>query len=692
MRPEILFSMFEHVTRLPGVGPRVGALIKKVAGPNIIDLCLHLPSGLLDRSYRPKVAAADAGRIATLEVQTFEHRPGSGRRPFRVLAGDDTGEIDLVFFHARPDWITKQLPLGEKRIISGVVERFQGRAQMAHPDYITMVDGEDALPMHEPVYPMTAGLAPKTLRKAVDAAIEQAKDLPEWLDTPLKVERGWADWRPALAASHKPRRQSDLQPNAKPRERLAYDELLANQLALALIRSRRTRGASRELPLSDERLKAALSALSFHLTIGQTQALSEILGDMKSGKRMQRLLQGDVGSGKTVVAFLAALAAVEAGGQAALMAPTDVLARQHARTLTDLGDKIGVTVDVLTGRDKGKGRQAKLMALAEGSTNLLIGTHALFQNDVGFKDLALIIVDEQHRFGVDQRMALAAKGLAPHLLSMTATPIPRTLMLTAYGDMDHVSIPDKPPGRQDIKTVVTPLSRMDEVIGGVQRAMAKGDRVYWICPLVEESETSDLAAAEDRANDLRRILGDGIALAHGQMKAAERDVAMASFASGEANVLVATTVVEVGVDVPEANVIVIEHAERFGLAQLHQLRGRVGRGDKASFCVLLRADSVTESAKARLLTISNTNDGFKIAEEDLRLRGAGEVLGTRQSGLPDFRIADLETQADLVAVARRDVDVILANDPELSSKRGEALRILLYLFERDAAARYARIG
>ena len=692
MRPEILFSMFEHVTRLLGVGPRVGALIEKIAGPNIIDLCLHLPSGLVDRSYRPMVAAAEAGRIATLEVQTFEHRPGSGRRPFRVLAGDDTGEIDLVFFHARPDWIAKQLPLGEQRIISGVVERFQGRAQMAHPDYITMVGGEDALPMYEPVYPMTAGLAPKTLRKAIDAAIEQAKDLPEWLDAPLKAERGWADWRTALTASHKPRGRADLEPDAKSRERLAYDELLANQLALALIRSRRTRGEGRELPLSDEQLDAALVALPFKLTIGQTQALSEILGDMKSGKRMQRLLQGDVGSGKTVVAFLAALAAVEAGGQGALMAPTDVLARQHARTLTALGDKIGMTVDVLTGRDKGRARQAKLMALAGGATDLLIGTHALFQNDVEFKDLALIIVDEQHRFGVDQRMALAAKGLAPHLLSMTATPIPRTLMLTAYGDMDHVSIPDKPPGRQDIKTVVTPLSRMDEVIGGVQRAITKGDRVYWICPLVEESATSDLAAAEDRADDLRRILGDDIALAHGQMKAADRDAAMASFASGEAKVLVATTVVEVGVDVPEATVIVIEHAERFGLAQLHQLRGRVGRGDKASFCVLLRADGVTESAKARLLAISITNDGFKIAEEDLRLRGAGEVLGTRQSGLPDFRIADLETQADLVAIARRDVDVILANDPSLTSKRGEALRVLLYLFERDAAARYARIG
>lgn len=692
MRPEILFSMFEHVTSLPGVGPRVGALIEKVAGPNIIDLCLHLPSGLVDRSYRPKVAVAEAGRIATLEVQIFEHRPGSGRRPFRVLAGDDTGEIDLVFFHARPDWITKQMPVGETRIISGVVERFQGRAQMAHPDYITVVGGEDALPLHEPVYPMTAGLAPKTLRKAIDAAIERVKELPEWLDAPLKAERGWADWRASLAASHQPRGRGDLEHDAKPRERLAYDELLANQLALALIRSRRTRGAGRALPLSEERLEAARQALPFKLTIGQNQALSEILGDMKSGKRMQRLLQGDVGSGKTVVAFLAALAAVESGGQAALMAPTDVLARQHARTLTTLGDKTGVRVDVLTGRDKGKARQAKLMALADGETDLLIGTHALFQNDVGFKDLALIIVDEQHRFGVDQRMALAAKGLAPHMLSMTATPIPRTLMLTAYGDMDHVSIPDKPPGRQDIKTVVTPLARMDEVIGGVQRAMAKGERVYWICPLVEESETSDLAAAEDRADDLRRILGEGVGLAHGQMKAAERDAAMASFASGESQLLVATTVVEVGVDVPEATVIVIEHAERFGLAQLHQLRGRVGRGDKASFCVLLRADGVSESAKARLLAIATTNDGFKIAEEDLRLRGAGEVLGTRQSGLPDFRIADLETQADLVAVARRDVDVILANDPDLSSDRGKALRVLLYLFERDAAARYARIG
>jgi ATP-dependent DNA helicase RecG len=684
--------MFEHVTRLPGVGPRVGLLIEKVAGPNIIDLCLHLPSGLVDRSYRPDVAVAESGRIATLEVRVIEHRPGSGRRPYRVLTEDDTGEIELVFFHARQDWISKQLPLGETRIISGTVERYQGRAQMAHPDYITPVGGEDALPLHEPVYPMTAGLAPKTLRKAIDAAVERVKDLPEWLDGPLKVERSWADWREALAASHKPRGRSDLEPDAKPRERLAYDELLANQLALALIRRRRTRGAGRALPLSEDRLEAARQALPFKLTIGQNQALSEVLGDMKSGKRMQRLLQGDVGSGKTVVAFLAALAAVENGGQAALMAPTDVLARQHARTLTGLGDKVGVRVDVLTGRDKGKARQAKLMALADGETDLLIGTHALFQNDVGFKDLALIIVDEQHRFGVDQRMALAAKGLAPHLLSMTATPIPRTLMLTAYGDMDHVSIPDKPPGRQDIKTVVTPLSRMDDVIGGVQRAMAKGERVYWICPLVEESETSDLAAAEDRADDLKRILGDGVALAHGQMKAAQRDAAMAAFASGEAQMLVATTVVEVGVDVPEATVIVIEHAERFGLAQLHQLRGRVGRGDKASFCVLLRADGVTESAKARLLAISTTNDGFKIAEEDLRLRGAGEVLGTRQSGLPDFRIADLETQADLVAVARRDVDLILANDPELSSARGEALRVLLYLFERDAAARYARTG
>ncbi len=563
---------------------------------------------------------------------------------------------------------------------------------MPHPDYIAPVGGEDALPAHEPVYPMTAGLQPKTLRKAIEGALQTAPDLPEWLDPALMRERGWLPWRDALVAAHSPRGRADLEATAKPRERLAYDELLANQLALALIRQRRTRGKGRALPLSDERLDQALAALPFRLTAGQSQALSEILGDMKSGRRMQRLLQGDVGSGKTVVAFLAVLAATEAGAQAALMAPTDVLARQHARTLTTLGDRIGLRVAVLTGRDKGKARQAKLMALADGEIDLLIGTHALFQDDVGFRDLALIIVDEQHRFGVDQRMALAAKGLAPHMLAMTATPIPRTLMLTAYGDMDHVAIPDKPPGRQPITTTVTPIARMDEVVGGLARAMARGERVYWICPLVEESEVSDLAAAEERAESLRAHFGESVALAHGQMKPAERDAAMARFASGEASLLVATTVVEVGVDVPEATIIVIEHAERFGLAQLHQLRGRVGRGDKASFCLLLRADAISEAAKARLAAIAATDDGFKIAEEDLKLRGAGEVLGTRQSGLPSFRIADLEAQADLVALARRDVDLILARAPELEDARGQALRALLYLFERDAAARYARVG
>ncbi|MGZ0188608.1 MAG: ATP-dependent DNA helicase RecG, partial [Alphaproteobacteria bacterium] len=550
MRPEILFPLFLETVRLAGVGPRVAILIEKVAGPHIVDLCLHLPSSLVDRSYRPSVSAAETGRIATLEVIVFEHKPGRGRRPSRVVAGDDTGEIDLVFFHARGDWLTKQLPIGETRVISGMVERFQSRPQMAHPDYIMPVGDDDSLPLHESVYPMTAGLQPKTLRKAIEGALEKAPELPEWLDPALMQERGWLSWKESLLLAHKPGSRSDLEPTAKPRERLAYDELLANQLALALIRQRRTRGAGRELPLSDERLNGALAALPFELTSGQRQALSEILGDMKSGRRMQRLLQGDVGSGKTVVAFLAALGAVDHGAQAALMAPTDVLARQHGRTLTTLGQKIGVSVGVLTGRDKGKARQATLMALAAGEIDLLIGTHALFQPDVTFKDLALIIVDEQHRFGVDQRMALAAKGLAPHMLAMTATPIPRTLMLTAYGDMDHVAIPDKPPGRQPITTTVSPIARMEEVTGGLERAMAKGERVYWICPLVEESEVIDVAAAEDRAESLRARFGDQVALAHGQMKPKERDEAMARFASGDATLLVATTVVEVGVDVP----------------------------------------------------------------------------------------------------------------------------------------------
>ena len=696
MRPEVLFPLFQSTDSLPGVGPRVATLIEKVAGKHVVDLCLHLPSGLIDRSYRPAVAHAEAGRIATLEVIVFEIRPGQGRRPARVIAGDDTGEIDLVFFHARGDWLEKQLPVGETRVISGMIERFQGRPQMAHPDYIAPPGDEDALPAHEPVYPMTAGLQPKTLRKAIAGALAKAPDLPEWLDPALMRERGWASWRDSLIRAHAPAASADIEPNHPARLRLAYDELLANQLALALIRRRRTTGAGRAFALCEARMAACMDALPFRLTPGQLQALSEILGDMKSGRRMQRLLQGDVGSGKTVVAFMAAVAAAEGGAQTALMAPTDVLARQHGRTLAGLGQRLGLAVAVLTGRDKGKARQATLMALAAGEIDILIGTHALFQDDVTFRDLGLIVVDEQHRFGVDQRMALAAKGLAPHLLSMTATPIPRTLMLTAYGDMDHVAIPDKPPGRQPITTTVTPIARMADVIDGLERAMARGERAYWICPLVEESEVSDLAAAEDRAAMLAARFGAKVALAHGQMKPKERDAAMAAFAAGDATLLVATTVVEVGVDVPEATIIVIEHAERFGLAQLHQLRGRVGRGDKASFCLLLRADGVSETAKQRLLAISATADGFKIAEEDLRLRGAGEVLGTRQSGLPQFRIADLDAQADLVALARRDVDLILARgaagDDILAGDRGLALRALLYLFERDAAARYARTG
>ena len=386
------------------------------------------------------------------------------------------------------------------------------------------------------------------------------------------------------------------------------------------------------------------------------------------------------------------LSAVERGAQTALMAPTEILVRQHFATLSAMLEPAGITCALLTGRERGKSRAALLTRLADGEIQVIVGTHALFQNDVEFQDLALVVVDEQHRFGVHQRLALTDKGTGTDVLVMTATPIPRTLMLTAYGDMDHVAIPDKPPGRQPITTTVSPIARMEEVTGGLERAMAKGERVYWICPLVEESEVIDVAAAEDRAESLRARFGDQVALAHGQMKPKERDEAMARFASGDATLLVATTVVEVGVDVPEATIIVIEHAERFGLAQLHQLRGRVGRGDKASFCLLLRADEVSETAKQRLLAIAATNDGFKIAEEDLKLRGAGEVLGTRQSGLPQFRIADLDAQADLVAVARRDVDLILERAPKLDDARGEALRALLYLFERDAAARYARVG
>ena len=696
----ILNPLFAEARVLPGVGPKIENLIGKMLAsegrpPRVLDLVFHLPASLVDRRYRPKLIAAEPGRIVTVTVNVLDHIPAPrGRRqPYRVLTTDDTAALEVVFFTPHEDHIRKTLPPGSRRTLSGRLDSFGGRLQMAHPDYIVPVEEAGSIPDIEAVYRTTEALPARTLGRAVRQALERLPDLPEWQDEAYRVRQGWPDFASALRAAHAPRSEADLEPLAPARMRLAFDELLANQLALALIRDSVRRQPGRKLKSAGRLRAKAIAALPFQLTEAQEKAIAEITADMESPARMVRLLQGDVGAGKTVVAMAALLNAVEAGCQGAFMAPTEILARQHLASLDTMAKAAGVRVALLTGREKGLTRAAILASLEAGEIDILVGTHAIFSEDVRFRDLGVAVVDEQHRFGVHQRMQLQGKGEKPaDVLVMTATPIPRTLQLTAYGDMDVSRLTGKPPGRRPVETRVLPASRLDEVIAGLKRAVAKGARAYWVCPLVEESEKSDLAAAEERAAMLRGVFGAKVGLVHGRMKGAERDAAMAAFKAGETRVLVATTVIEVGVDVPEASIMVVEHAERFGLAQLHQLRGRVGRGTARSTCLLLYHPPLGPTAKQRLAALRATDDGFVIAEEDLRLRGAGELLGTKQSGLPEFHFADLSLHGELLAAARDATRLTLQRDGGLKSGRGEALRTLLYLFERDEAIRYLRTG
>jgi len=693
LRPSLLNPLFVPVASLKGLGPRYAALVEKLAGPLVVDLLWHLPVGVIDRRYAPRIAEAEPGRVATLTVRVDGHAPPLLEgRPYRVRCTDETGLLELVFFRAKGDWLLRQLPQGQKVVVSGKVEIFNDTPQISHPDYLGPADSMGDLPPVEPVYALTAGLPPKTLRRTIRAALESAPELPEWQDPAWLARQHWPSWRAALEALHLPEGEGALSPQSPARQRLAFDELLANQLALALVRQQQRRLPGRALA-GDGRLRAqVLARLPWRLTASQERALAEIAADVVAERRMLRLLQGDVGSGKTVVALLALLIAIEAGRQGALMAPTEILARQHLETLTKLTEGTGVRLALLTGRDKGKARQQLLERLAAGEIDLVIGTHALFQDDVAFHDLALAVIDEQHRFGVHQRLLLSGKGRSVDVLVMTATPIPRTLTLTAYGDMDVSRLTEKPPGRQPVDTRTVSLERLGDVVAAVARKLKEGARVYWVCPLVEESEAVDLAAATERHTWLKEQFGDAVGLIHGKMKGPDKDATMAAFAEGRLTLLVATTVIEVGVNVPEATVMVIEHAERFGLAQLHQLRGRIGRGSGASTCLLLYEGPLGEVSRARLKILRETEDGFVIAEEDLRLRGAGDLLGTKQSGLPGLRLADLSEHAELAAVARDDARLITARDPDLTSERGQALRILLYLFQRDAAVRYLRSG
>ncbi|WP_428925150.1 ATP-dependent DNA helicase RecG [Marinibacterium sp. SX1] len=693
-RPEPLFPLFAELETLDGVGPKIAKHLGQMRIERPRDLLFTLPYNLVDRRRRASIKDAELPMVLTVQVTVGAHRPSRSRGgAYRIHVSDAETEFQLVFFHARAEYLKRILPEGAVRLVSGKVELFDGMAQMVHPDHAVALDEASDIPETEPVYPLTAGVTQKVMFRATRSVLARVPSLPEWIDAGQKSTAGWPDWEVAARTSHAPEHPADLALEAPARQRLAYDELMAHQLTLALARQRDRRRKGLITQGNGALQARVLAALPYSPTSAQARAVEEIAADMARPQRMNRLLQGDVGAGKTLVAFMALLVAVEAGGQGVLMAPTEILARQHLEGLQPLAESAGVRLEILTGRDKGADRRAKLDALASGEIAILVGTHAVFQADVAFADLRLAIVDEQHRFGVRQRLELSKKGQAADVLVMTATPIPRSLALAQYGDMEVSLLDEKPPGRKPVRTAVIGDSRMEEVIDHLRRAIAEGRQCYWVCPLVEESEVMDLTAAEERFKLLRAALGEGVVgLVHGQMPPADKDAAMADFQAGQTQVLVATTVIEVGVNVPNATIMVIERAETFGLAQLHQLRGRVGRGEAASTCLLMYRAPLNEAGRKRLEVLRESEDGFRIAETDLQMRGAGDLIGTAQSGLPVFQVADIERQAGLMAVAQSDARKLLAEDPTLETPRGKAARLLLWLMRQDEAIRLITVG
>ncbi|GLQ34279.1 ATP-dependent DNA helicase RecG [Amylibacter marinus] len=693
-RPEKLFPLFSALTSLGGVGPKSAAHLNKMGIENPRDLLFTLPHSLIVRTPRDTILGVNFPDVVTVEVEILSHSPNSTKgRPYRVMVKDTAQSFQLVFFHPRKDWIEKNLPIGQRRIISGKIEMFDTMPQMVHPDHIVVPSQLAEIPEFEPVYPLSAGISNKLMSKAAAHCLNVTPDATEWITPAVADKMGFMSWRRALDLAHNPKSRQDMALNSKHRARLAYDEMLSHQLCLAIARqSARKKPGQPSVPTGVLTHRVE-TALPFTMTSAQKRAVGEIGSDMAAPIRMNRLLQGDVGSGKTLVALMALLAAVEAGGQGVLMAPTGILAQQHFEGLKPLAEQAQVVLEILTGADKGAERKRKLDALRSGAIHILIGTHAVFQKDIEFNNLRLAVIDEQHRFGVKQRLDLGAKGRAVDILIMTATPIPRSLALANHGDMDISILDEKPAGRKDIETVMVSNTRMDQVVQRLKAAIDSGKQIYWVCPLVSESEVMDLAATDERHRALGAALGpQNIGLVHGRLSAAEKSAAMADFVSAKTKVLVATTVIEVGVDVPNATIIVIEQAERFGLSQLHQLRGRVGRGHDQSSCILLYAPPLGKTAQKRLEAIRETNDGFKISEVDLKLRGAGDVLGVQQSGLPKFRIADLEYDTELMATAQDEARLIVAQNPKLEGEQGEALRFLLYLMGADQSIGLLSVG
>ena len=685
MRPSVLNRLFSPTTELSGIGPKISKLIENIAGPNILDLMWHLPTGIVDRTYSPLICNAENGKIATVVVQIEKHiaGPKNRRLPYKIICSDDSGTMTLVYFNARRDYLERVFPLGEIRVVSGTLEKYDGKLQISHPDIIGRIDTLDTIKAILPIYPLTRGLSQNVIAKGIKAGLNKIPKLDEWLDHDLIQREKWPSWDEAIKRVHNPKHTDDLNPNSRARQRLAYDQILANQLAITLVRKQLVKRKGKAIVDRKSLYEKIHKNLPFSLTRSQNAAVSDIHRDLTSNNRMHRLLQGDVGSGKTVVAVLGLAPMIEAGMQVAFLAPTEILARQHFTNIKAILEGADISITIYTGQDKGQDRKVKIQEISSGKGQIVIGTHTIFQESVTFKNLGMAIIDEQHRFGVHQRLSFVEKGRSVDLLVMTATPIPRTLHLTVYGDMDISQITEKPKGRMPIDTRVMSVDRLDEVFNAIGRALENGSKIFWICPLIEDSEKIDLAAAKKRFQILQKRFGNSVGLIHGKMNNSDKIKIMDSFTTSITNILVSTTVIEVGIDVPSADIIVIEHAERFGLAQLHQLRGRVGRGKRKSSCLLVYSKPITDNARQRLNIMRETQDGFVIAEKDLRIRGSGDLLGTRQSGLPNFKLVDFSEHKRLLSIAKDDVKLVLNSDPDLKTKRGQNLRTLLYVFEKD---------
>lgn len=691
--------LFTPLSSLSGFNAKTKSLLIELVGDKVIDLLYHLPIKAITRKYFSSIY--DLIKIASIPEDNHyvtivgkilgpPHRT-RWKGPIRIPFGDNTGTIDLIFFSSSLAYLQKKCVPGESMVISGKYTIYKGKINITHPEGMDRPENLSRWCGVEPVYPLKTGVSNWIVQKAIREILKKLSDLPEWID-PIFIESNeWPSWRKAMNIIHYIEPFSETL-YEKAYTRLTYDEILAQQLSLQLLRKYHKKRGGRSCNPSLFLQKAAENLLPFSLTDSQKGAIQEISKDMAGENRMIRLLQGDVGSGKTVVAFFSLLQAIEAGAQGALLVPTEILSYQHYTSILPYAQKLGVSIALFTGGLKKKERECLLQKIKEGDISLIIGTHALLEEDVVFKDLGLIVIDEQHRFGVMQRLSLLEKGRQADMLVMTATPIPRTLQLTFYGDMDVSFLLEKPKNRKPITTRVLPLSRIDEVIEALKRLLSMGQKIYWVCPLVEESEILDLTAAEERFSSLKKIFQDRVSLIHGRLKNEEKQERMRAFKEGSVDILVATTVIEVGMDVREATLMVIEHAERFGLAQLHQLRGRVGRSDLSSSCLLLYGEPLTPAARGRLQALKETEDGFHLAEEDLKIRGGGNLLGTTQSGKDIFRIANFYKHASFFINAQKEAKFILEKDSNLMSSRMQSLRLLLSLFYGKDTSTYLLSG